>query len=569
MAGGAQPIANEAGTVHAAMNGEIFNHRALRRELEAAGHVFATRCDTEVVVHGYEEWGEGLPARLEGEFALAVLDRRTPAARLLLARDRPGVKPLFLARVGRGLAFASEPKALVPLLPAPPRVDPSALPFYLQLGYRPGPATAWHGIEKLPPAHLLVLEEGRSRLARYWRRPDPDPARASRPFPELVEEAAALVRAGVQARLESEVPLGGFLSGGIDSSAVVAAMVDAGRGPVETFSAGYAEPAWDERGPAAEVARILGTRHTAFALGPEAVETALDRLVEVYDEPFGDSSALPSMALARHARERVTVALSGDGGDEVFGGYVHLRWHLEAEALRVLPAPVLALGARVLRRLAPAGSRPARLATRLSRAAADPVARHLAFTRLVPEPELAGYLPEARPGALEAELRPRFPRGQAPLDRILAFDFDVPMVEDFLTKVDRASASRGLEVRVPLLSTPLIEWAFRLPAATKLRGRVLKGLLRETLRGRLPPGLLDRPKHGFTAPVGPWLGGALQDLARDRLLGPGSALAPRLSRLAVEGLLEAQTEGRLDRGELIWRLLVLERWLRTPLGSGS
>jgi len=559
VAGGRQPLSGESGDCHVVLNGEIYNHLDLRRDLERRGHRFRTRSDVECVVHGYEEFGDAVVGKLRGMFALALWDG--PRQRLLLARDRLGKKPLHYREAGGGLRFASEIQGLLadPAVPRAP--DSAALHDYLTYQYVPAPATAFEGIRKLPPAHLLVFEDGRSRVERYW---------SLRFQPVLrvdAEEAAAevrrLLRDAVTVRLMSEVPLGAFLSGGLDSSAVVALMAESG--PVKTFSVGFEEEAFDELPYARLVADRYATDHHEFVVRPRAVDV-LPRLVEHYGEPFADSSALPTYYLARATAGHVTVALNGDGGDELFAGYDRYRALGAYEALARVPSADA--GARALARgLGQRG--PARVRRFLHAVSARPeesYARTMSY--FSPEEKHALYSDEMRARVAGRDsyrvLYDAFQASDAPdlLGRTLHADTLTYLPGDLLVKVDIASMAVGLEGRSPLLDHPLVEFAARLPSGLKLRRGRGKHVLRRAVADLLPPRVLARRKKGFGVPVDRWFRGELREMLADVLLSPRAAARPFFRPEEVRRLCDDHLAGRRDRGNQLWALLMLELWAR-------
>jgi asparagine synthase (glutamine-hydrolysing) len=561
LATGDQPLANEDGTIWTVFNGEIYNFADVRRELESHGHRFSTSSDTEVLVHGYEQWGAALVERLRGMFAFAVWD--APRRRLLLARDRVGVKPLHYAVLNDGIVFGSEIKSLL-VDPAVPRAwSPEALDAYLALLYVPAPLTIYRAIRKLPPGHVLVAEGGQVQLSRYWDLPfdtsgGPDAESAWR------EPLEAQLREAVALRLISDVPLGAFLSGGIDSSLVVAFMKETSAAPVVTTSIGFAERAYDELQHATSVARHLGVVQHTHVVTPD-VETLLPTLAWHFDEPFADSSAVPTYYVSAAARAHVTVALSGDGGDELWAGYarhrVEQREHrvrgllgsasaAVGQAARVVPLGLK--GVRSLRHLAHAPEQA--LALKHEYGMFDGVWRRTlydeGFRRLVGEVDpLAPF--RARYHAC---------RSPDPLDRAMYVDVHTYLPDDILTKVDRMSMAVSLESREPLLDHRLLEFAARVPASLKLRDGVSKFLLRRLLAARLPPSVLARGKQGFEAPIREWLRGPLQPMLQDLVGGKRSLERGVFAPTVVRRLLDEHRRGVADHRHRLWQLLMLELW---------
>src|SRR5215217_7946613 len=521
LATGDQPIGNEDGTVWTIFNGEIYNFAEVRHELEAHGHRFHTACDTEVLVHGYEQWGVDLVDRLRGMFAFAVWD--APERRLVLARDRVGVKPLHYAVVPDGLVFGSEIKSLLVDPTVPRDWSPEALDAYLALLYVPAPLTIYRAVHKLPPGHVLVAEGAQVRVSKYWDLPFATEVGADSEDAWL-EALEAQLREAVGLRLISDVPLGAFLSGGIDSSLVVAFMKEASDAPVITTSIGFAEGAYDELQHATRVARHLDVVQHTHVVTPQ-VETLLPKLAWHFDEPFADSSAVPTYYVSAAAREHVTVALSGDGGDELWAGYARHRVEqtehrvrralgpaagVVGQAARAMPLGVK--GVRSLRHLAQAPGRA--LALKHEYGMFDMVARRGLYS--------AGFRRSVAASDPLAPLQARYDEcgSTDPLDRAMYLDVHTYLHDDILTKVDRMSMAVSLESREPLLDHRLLEFAARVPASLKLRDGISKYLLRRLLERRIPKSIVDRPKHGFEAPVGEWLRGPLAPMV-DGLLTDG------------------------------------------------
>ncbi len=567
---GHQPLSNEDGSVWAVQNGEIYNYRDLQRWLAGRGHRLRTASDTEVLVHLYEELGPDMVDRLRGMFALAIWDSRQ--GRLLLARDRLGIKPLFYALSASGLAFASEIKALL-ATGLSRQLDPVALHDYLSFDYVPGPRTMFDGIRKLPAAHRLIADPA-IRLERYWRFPPPA---AGRP-PSMAQTAAELrsrLDEAVRSHLVSDVPVGAFLSGGLDSSIVVALMAMHSPRPVQTFSIGFAEKSYSELPYARQVAERFGTEHHEFVVVPR-VNDILDPLIEAFDEPFADSSAIASLHLARQASQHAKVVLSGDGGDEVFGGYVIYQADRLAKLVRLAPRLVSEqLLPRLGQRLPGSETKMSwqlRLQRFLANAYRDPLAAHIGWRTIFDEPaKLALYSPEYR--AANAD---RLSSGQASLrlarrffedyptpdllNRLMIVDSQLSLVDDMLTKVDRTAMAYGLEVRVPFLDQPLVEWLTLLPSDYKVRRLKLKALLKMTARDLLPPGLLRRPKAGFHVPMPGWLKRELRPLV-DEVLGEETLRRQGIFEpAAVRRLVDAHLSGRADLSRNLWGLLVFGLW---------
>lgn len=573
LATGQQPLWNEDRSVVVVFNGEIYNYRSLIPRLEAAGHVFRTRSDTEVIVHAWEEWGEACVQEFNGMFAFCLWDRNRQT--LFLARDRLGEKPLYWTQLPDGwFAFASELKSLRTLPGLSRKVDSAAVEEYLAFGYVPEPRTIYAAVHKLPPAHTLTLQRGIApRLAEYWR-PSFD---SSRPLsleaaiPELQER----LREAVKLRMVAEVPLGAFLSGGVDSSAIVANMAALQGGPVETCSISFGDPAFNESAHAAAVARQFGTNHHVEQVDSDDFDL-IDTLVAAYDEPFADSSALPTYRVCQLARRHVTVALSGDGGDENFAGYRRHRLHMMEEKLRAcLPqavrGPLFGLAGALYPKLDRAPQW-LRAKTTLESLARSSVAAYFHSVSVMPDRvrqplyndsfrrELGGY------HALEVFRRHA---ANAPDRDGLAFiqylDLKTYLPGDILAKVDRASMQHALEVRVPLLDHTLVEWASQLPATLKLQRGEGKFVFKKSLEQTLSDDILYRPKMGFSVPVGRWFRGPLRQrveaLARSEALAGLGVFAPE----AVERLVQQHQSGQRDHTAPIWSLLMLEGFARREL----
>ncbi|HWM92303.1 MAG TPA: asparagine synthase (glutamine-hydrolyzing) [Thermoanaerobaculia bacterium] len=564
--GGHQPIFNEDRTIAVVCNGEIYNHQELRRELQARGHRFATRSDTEVIVHLYEELGAGCVERLAGMFALAVADSRE--RRMLLARDRVGKKPLYLADDGQRLAFASELKSLRNAGMIGSEIDPEALDLYLAYGYVPTPWTIFKGASKLPAGHLAVCDSRGMRIERYWdlvfdEEKVSDEACMTA---ELTAELEDLLADAVRVRLESDVPLGAFLSGGIDSGTIVSFMSDEMDRPVLTHTVGFSDRGTDEREDAAAVAGALGTDHLATEVRPD-LRDVLPRIAWHFDEPFADPSAVPTWYVAQETRRRVTVALSGDGGDELFAGYSH-RYGMamvEEKVRRLLPQGLRQSLLPGLARVWPRSARlprPLRLGGFLGNVSVDRDRAYFHDRCHIP-PRLQEYLRGGGSFDPFVALEPHLARApQEPLARALYLDLKTWLADDGLVKVDRMSMAHALEVRCPLLDHRIVEMAARVPSRLKMDGGRTKILLRRVSERRLPKEILSRPKRGFAPPVSRWLREDLRDLSRDLLRDPCSLSGDLFDRRAVAGLLDDHESGRLDAGWAIWTLLMLEVWGR-------
>jgi len=570
VAGGDQPVFNEDGSLAVTFNGEIFNFLELRAELEARGHHFKTDGDTEVIVHAYEQWGEDFLLRLNGMFAIALWDRGR--RRLLLARDFLGEKPLYWHDSDSGLAWASEAKALLTLPWIRPDVDRLALHHYLTLQYTPNPLTIYEGIHQLPAAHKLVLERGRPpRVERYWQ-PSFEP-KWEISEQEAVEQAGALLRAAVRRRLISEVPLGAFLSGGIDSSAIVALMAEASSQPVKTFSIGFEEKRYSETTYARRVAEHYGTDHHEFMFRPDDLPAIVEQTVRATDEPLADPAILPLYELARQARRHVTVALCGDGGDETQAGYPRY-------ALDQLLQPYAALPGWITERLVPAianllpeaawlpeGRNPFTGAKRLRHwATTSPKASMVRWdTYFQHDEKLQLYtdFDERLAGAdSTACLAAHYDAALAAcvLDRTLYADQATYLPGCLLPKTDRVTMAHSLEARAPFLDVDWISWSARLPQRFKLRGAQTKWLLKKTFDDILPPGIARRRKHGFSLPLALWFRTQLRSWAQERLLG-NRRLDQYFRPEAVRRYLDEHQAGRNDHSKRLWALLVFSVWM--------
>jgi asparagine synthase (glutamine-hydrolysing) len=565
--GGHQPLSNEDGTIWIVLNGEIYNYPELRRRLEGAGHCFRTSSDTETVVHLYEQEGPRCVEHLQGMFALAIWDSRRQ--QLLLARDRLGEKPLVYREEPGRLLFASELKSLLEAPGVPRDLDPQSLDAYLTYQYVPHPRTIYRGIHKLPPGHLAVYAGGRLEVRRYW---NPDFS-VERPQPRAwyVEQLRELLTAAVAMRLQSEVPLGAFLSGGIDSSIIVG-LAQRRSGRLRTFSIGFSVPEFDETRYARLVARHFHTEHEEFQVRPDAV-TILPKLVEHYDEPFADSSAVPTWYLAELTRRQVTVALTGDGGDELFAGYPRYQAVWLAGQLDRLPPPLRLLLRSGLWQHLPQSNRQKSLVRHWKRFAEalgePPPRRYLQWIAIFNEArraalysdEFLATLPDVDPAEFLAGAMAR----SAPRDAVTAAslaDLVTYLPCDLLTKVDAASMAHGLECRPPLLDHRVVELAAAMPMGYKFRYGRGKRILREAFADLLPNAILRRGKMGFGVPLAYWFRNELKGYARDVLLDPVSLGRGYFRPAAVRQLFDEHQSGRFDHSYRLWALLVLEQWQR-------
>jgi asparagine synthase (glutamine-hydrolysing) len=576
-AAGRQPMSNMHGDIRITFNGEIYNFQQLRRELEGLGHSFRTRTDTEAIIRAYEQWGVDCLAKLRGMFAFGLWDRRR--RRLFLARDRVGKKPLFYAQFGDRFLFASELQGVLADKAVPREVDPPAIDAYLSYGYVPAPHTAFKGVYKLPPAHYLTLELKRAgfekRVERYWTLDYAPKLRISEN--EACEALREKMTEAVRLRMVSDVPLGAFLSGGVDSSVVVGLMAKLSGAKVRTFSIGFNEATYDETAHARRIAERWGTDHHEFIVEPDAL-SILPKLVRHYGEPYADSSAIPTFYVAQMTSRHVTVALNGDGGDESFAGYERYMANYLAERMRLVPGVEAA--SRLLSRLIPDSISPksrARQARRFLAVASQSMAERYPrwLKTFQDEAKLRLYSPEFiellnghsnghGAGPLKALFTESAPSRPAlhPVDAAMAVDVASYLPYDLLVKVDIASMANGLEARSPFLDHEVMEFAARLPVEIKFRRRRLKSLLKRAFADLLPPENVNRRKMGFGVPVGQWFRGPLRDLLRDALLSPRSLGRGYFLEPEVRRLVEEHLERRADHSFQLWNLLMLELWHR-------
>jgi asparagine synthase (glutamine-hydrolysing) len=575
-AGSRQPMSNEDGTVWAVLNGEIYNFRDLRRRLEGSGHRFRTAGDTETIVHLYEDEGPDFARHLWGMFAIAIWDSRH--RQLVLVRDRLGKKPLVYRLETERLLFASELKCLLAVPGVPREVDPGAIDEYLTFQYVPHPNTIFRGIRKLPPAHYAVWRDGEMRINCYWQ---PDFNRQiDRPWSECVTELRELLTDAVRLRLQSDVPLGAFLSGGVDSSVIVGLMSQlaggsgtcGSGGAIKSFSIGFADAQFDETKYARQVAEKFGTEHHELRVEASATEL-LPKLIWHYDEPMADSSALPTWHVAQLARRDVTVALTGDGGDELFAGYDRYRAVWLSSLLDRLPRPMRQLLASRFWQRLPGGGRQRSIVRRIKRLSAvlnQPMQRrYLDWIGVFNEAGRAALytddflsrLTDVDPAEFLARAWRRSDR-RDPVTAASLADLTTYLPCDLLVKVDIASMAHGLECRQPFLDHRLVEWAAALPVRYKQRLGRGKRILREAFRDLLPAEIQRRPKMGFGVPMDSWLRGELRDRTREVLLDPVAIGRGYFRPEAVARLLDEHQSGVTSHGHRIWALLVLELWHR-------
>ncbi len=568
---GQQPLFNEDHSVVVVYNGEIYNYQSLIPELTALGHVFRTKSDTEVIVHAWEAWGETCVERFRGMFAFALWDRNRGT--LFLARDRLGVKPLHYALLADGtFLFGSELKSLLVHDGLARDIDPCAVEEYCALGYVPEPRTIFRSAQKLPPAHTLTLRRGAPFAVpvQYW-----DPRfTLDRPLslPEAAAELEARLEESVRLRMIAEVPLGAFLSGGVDSSAVVAMMARVSTEPVNTCSIAFADPAFDESRFAQQVAQRYGTRHFVDRVESDDFDL-IDELARLYDEPFADSSAIPTYRVCQLARRHVTVALSGDGGDENFGGYRRYRLHLMEERMRrALPIslrrPLFGVLGRVYPKAdwAPRMFRAKSTFEALGRDSVEAYFHGVSILRDGMRRRLFTPAFRAQLGGYQAvEVFHRHARTAGtddPLALIQYLDLKTYLVGDINTKVDRASMAHSLEVREPLMDHPLVEWLCSLPSSLKIHGQEGKWLLKKAMEPHLPREVLYRPKMGFAVPLAQWFRGPLRGRVRDALLGERLADTGIFDGAYLRELVDHHQSGRRDYSAPLWTLLMFDAFLR-------
>jgi asparagine synthase (glutamine-hydrolysing) len=569
--GGDQPISNEDGTAWIVLNGEIYNYPLMRADLEHRGHHFKTKTDTECILHYYEDEGDACVHRLRGMFAFALWDAKL--RRLLLARDRLGKKPIYYAVQNDQLYFCSELGGLLKALPRRPEVEIEALDLYLSLQYIPEPRTIYKDIYKLPAAHTLVWEQGRLQVRRYWDYTALPKWGGSEA--DLAAELRDRMREVVRMRLISEVPLGAHLSGGIDSSIIVALMAELSDAPVKTFSVGFEEDGFSELPLGRTIAARYGTEHHEFILKYDDLPNTLESIARHFGEPFADASAIPLYHLSQLTRETVTVALNGDGGDEDFAGYQ--RYWLDPWANAYMKWPGL-----VTRKLVPA------LARRLHDNSSAPTGQSLVngLGRLEQLPQFDPRASILRWGSYFAPWQRRalwkdetggnlcannaqsilieaYERGDGSfLDRTLYADVHTYLPGDLLVKADRMTMAASLEGRSPFLDHELVEWAARLPDSMKLRGRTGKYLLKKAFADYLPLSILQHPKQGFGIPLAAWFRGPLADWSREMLLGGQSPLDKWFQKPALRTLVDEHTQGRRDHGKRLYALSMLSVWAR-------
>jgi asparagine synthase (glutamine-hydrolysing) len=575
LSNGHQPLFNEDGSVVVVYNGEIYNFPELTTELLAAGHQFRTHCDTEVIVHAWEEWGEACVDRFRGMFAFAIWDRNQGS--LFLARDRLGIKPLHYALLSDGrLLFGSELKSLLVHDGLPRTIEPRSVEDYFALGYVPEPRTIFKDVFKLPPGHTLRIRRGDTRLQpkQYWDvdfSPNgvTDEKDACEQMIERLEEATRI-------RMIADVPLGAFLSGGVDSSAVVALMAGLNNEPVNTCSISFGDPAYNESNFASMVADQYHTDHQVGEVSADDFDL-MEKLVDIYDEPYADSSAMPTYRVCELARKRVTVALSGDGGDENLAGYRRYRWHMYEQKMRsILPLSLRRPLFGTLGRLYPKADwapKVFRAKSTFEALARDDVEGYFHSVSILGDSIRAKLFSRDFRRELQGHRAVDVFREHArnapehPLSRVQYLDMKTYLVGDILTKVDRASMAHGLEVRVPILDHKLVEWMAGLPPALKLRGKEGKYLFKKSLESRLPKEILYRPKMGFAVPLAGWFRGPLRERVRKSLLGPAMLESGIFDGNFLRQIVDQHQSGRRNFSDPIWTLLMFEAFLRKQQGS--
>jgi len=577
--GGKQPMGNEDGSIQVVFNGEIYNFLELKKDLEAKGYHFRTRSDTETIIYGYEEWGEEFVQKLRGMFAIALWDSRNQ--KLLLIRDRIGKKPVYYYLGKDRILFASEIKALLMDKSIPKEIDPIALDSYLSFGYVPSPLSIFKAIRKLPPAHIAVCKLGDFSVRQYWHL-DMENIASPKSEEEVLEELRGLFDEAVRLRLISDVPLGAFLSGGVDSSAVVASMAGLiGNGPVKTATIGFSDKRFDELEYARIVAKQYQTDHTEFVVTPDALEV-LDDIVWHLDEPFADASAIPTYYVSKMARQKVTVALSGDGGDETFAGYNNRYYmnRLEDSIRRKLP------GFLKQNILGPMGEiypkadflpRPFRLKrflSNLSHTFEQAYFRDMSFYFL-PEMKEKLYRSEFKSTIKDFDafsiLGKHFKVNRNPdvTTRVQYVDIKTYLPEDILVKVDRMSMAHSLEVRAPILDHKLIEYVGSLPSNLKLKGKESKYIFKKMLEDRLPQNILYRRKQGFSIPLASWLRNEMRGFVEETLFSPNNGLNSYFNPEYIKEMWVKHLSGRQDYAYPLWGLMMFSLWKRRFLDKNN
>ena len=562
---GQQPISNEDGSIWIVFNGEIYNFAQLRTELEGRGHEFSTSTDTEVIVHAYEDYGPRCVEKLNGMFAFAIWDARE--RKLVLARDRVGIKPLYYYAGAQCLIFGSEIKAILEHAQVPRELDLEALDAFLTFEYVPAPMSMFKGIRKLPPGHVAILQNGHVELQRYW---DIEPEECDASEEELQHSLYELLKDAVRMRLVSDVPLGAFLSGGIDSSTIVCMMSEVMDRPVKTFSIGFDDPSYNELRYAKTVAEYFGTDHQELVVRPDIVQL-VESLVGFIDEPLADVSIFPTYLVSQLARRDVTVALSGDGGDELFAGYDwyvadridrYYRWLPNRLRTRWIPAVVDRI---------PSMSQKKGVVNKLKRFVEGSVLpanlRHYRWNTFLTEDrkdmlyteELRASVCHQSPFSKFANILEASPDAD-PLWQVQQADINTFLVDDILVKVDRMSMANSLEVRTPFLDHRVVQFAAGLPSRMRLRGLTTKYILKKSMVGKLPPEVLTRGKEGFSIPIKNWLRQELQPLMHDVLSPQRISQGGFFNVAAVERLKTEHLNGTANHSHQLWPLMIFEIW---------
>ena len=563
--GGDQPIRSADGDAVIVFNGEIYNHVELRAELEKSGHTFKSHCDTETVLHAFLEWDTECFQKLRGMFAIAIWTEST--RRLVLARDRIGIKPLYIARLGEELLFGSELKAILVHPEIERRISLRALDCYLALNYIPAPWTMIEGIEKLTPGTWLEWRNGATRTESYWRLPDPHAGKYT--LDSAAEELDALLQQSVREHLISDVPLSVWLSGGLDSSTILHYASQASSSKVKTFSISFRGRSFDESGYVRSMVEEYGTEHEEMDLNPEQdLEGAIQEFAYYSDEPSADAGALPLWFLAKLSRTQTEVALSGEGADELFGGYLTYRANRIAASVRRLPAPVLRFGQQMMQ-LWPVSDEKIGLEYKIKRMLAGslmpPDRSHVYWNGTFSDTEKRRLVPDALPGALNAmlgDLRAQLGRNGSDLNAYLWFDQKYYLADDILVKSDRISMAHSLEVRPPFLDHRIIEFANRLPGSLKVNGSRQKLVLQHLMQNKLPQSVLQRPKIGFDIPAHDWLRGPLRSLLVDTLRSGAAEYSDIFCPDVIERHLQDHLERRVNIGYHLWGLMVLLLWMK-------
>jgi asparagine synthase (glutamine-hydrolysing) len=564
---GQQPIYDESGNLAIVFNGEIYNFRELKTELEKLGHRFKTNSDTETIVHAYEEFGADCLRHLRGMFAFAIWNKAKKE--LFIARDRVGKKPLYYAVLGSGeFVFGSELKVLLAHGGVSREIDPGALDAYLSFGYIPDPMCIFKNVRKLEPGHFLFYRDGRAETAGYWDFEYEETAAPSKRSEEdYIDELRELIRDAVDVRLVSEVPLGAFLSGGVDSSAVVGNMARLMEQPVKTFSIGFNEDSFNELKYARVAAEHFGTEHHEFIVTPDLCDV-IDELVWHFDEPFADSSALPTYMVSKMAREYVTVVLSGDGGDELFGGYTRYVTDKKCAGLEKLPKAVRSGLLQPVSQMLPHNAPGKNYLYNVSLDAVDRYIDNIShFSARHKQALYSAGLKRSMNGAtgggekLFSDFAASVETGN-PTDKLLYLDSKTYLPGDILTKVDRMSMAASLEARVPLLDHKLIEFVTKIPAELKLKGLETKYIFKRAMQGLVPDSILNRPKQGFGVPIEEWINTQLRSRIREDLLEKRTLERGYFEPGYIKLLLDEHERGRRDHSHSLWILWMLELWHR-------